>query len=268
MSTNLSSATSARGNRLFALGRAELTMLMRNRSALFSALVLPLGSLVIMYSFVPSTFTGEGQVRVDSRPVLVTGTIGMVLLFVVYSNLVGAFVARREGMVLKRLRTGSLTDGEILAGTALPAAAVAWAQCGLVIGLGIGVLGLVAPADPALLTIGILVGTLLVAALAACTANFTRSVEMAQLTTMPLLLVSVAGSGLAIPSAAIPSWLAEWCAYLPLTSAMDLVRAGWLGAPDGEAVWPAALPDLVGAGAWTVAAVWAARTRFRWEARK
>lgn len=97
MSTNLSSATSARGNRLFALGRAELTMLMRNRSALFSALVLPLGSLVIMYSFVPSTFTGEGQVRVDSRPVLVTGTIGMVLLFVVYSNLVGAFVARRKG---------------------------------------------------------------------------------------------------------------------------------------------------------------------------
>jgi len=50
------------------------------------------------------------------------------LLSAVYCNLVTALVARREQLVLKRLRTGESTDPEILTGTAAPAIAIAWAQ--------------------------------------------------------------------------------------------------------------------------------------------
>ncbi|MFI1657766.1 ABC transporter permease [Streptomyces sp. NPDC020472] len=258
----------SRRSRMGALGHIELIMLLRNRSALVSALVLPLGSLWLLHTVTPSTFAaGDGE-RVAAGPALATGTIGMVLLFVVYSTLVGAYVARREALVLKRLRTGALTDGEILVGTALPAAGVAWAQCALVIGVGMTMLDVRAPASPELLVVGVAVGTVLVAALAACSAVFTRTVEMAQLTTMPLILVSVAGSGLAMPLEAMPSWAAEACRFLPLTPVMEVVRLGWLGTDGGAAAWSAALPQLGGALLWTGAAVWGARIWFRWEPRR
>jgi ABC-2 type transport system permease protein len=47
------------------------------------------------------------------------------LLPVVFYNVVIALVARREELVLKRLRTGEVRDAEILAGTAAPAVALA-----------------------------------------------------------------------------------------------------------------------------------------------
>jgi ABC-2 type transport system permease protein len=54
--------------------------------------------------------------------------VAFALLSAVYYNLVTALVARREQLVLKRLRTGESTDPEILAGTAAPAIAIAWAE--------------------------------------------------------------------------------------------------------------------------------------------
>lgn len=260
------SALAERGGRMVALGRAEMMMLIRNRTALTSALALPLGSLWLMHSATPSSFSTTNGDKLEAAPVLATGTIGMVLLFVVYSTLVSAYVARREGLVLKRLRTGQLADGEVLAGTALPAVVVALLQCAIVIGVGMTVLHVRAPADPLLLAVGVLLGTVLVAALAALSSALTRTVEMAQLTTMPLLLASVAGSGLIMPLAAMPERLADVCRLLPLTPVMETVRIGWLGADDGT--WNAGLPHLAGAVLWTVIAVWAAARLFRWDPRK
>ncbi|MFB7982781.1 ABC transporter permease [Streptomyces vinaceus] len=264
-----------RGARMRALIQAEMIMLVRNRSALVAALILPLGSLWLLRSATPSSFDVGRDETVEAAGVLATGTIGMVFLFVVYSTLVNAYVARREGMVLKRLQTGELTDGEILTGTALPAAGLAWGQCAVVIGIGITVLDLPVPANAVVLLVGVLSGTVLAAALAACSSILTRTVEMAQLTTMPVLLASMAGSGLVFPLAAMPSWLADVCRLLPLTPAMEIVRIGWLGVEaagaggqTGDGLWSTALPQIGGAVLWSAAAVWAARRWFRWEARK
>ncbi|MGV9252861.1 ABC transporter permease [Streptomyces sp. NPDC003697] len=260
------SAFAERGGRVVALGRAEMMMLVRNRTALVSALALPLGSLWLMRSATPASFSSTNGDELEAAPVLATGTIGMVLLFVVYSTLVSAYVARREALVLKRLRTGQLADGEVLAGTALPAVVVALVQCALVIGVGMTVLHVRAPADPLLLATGVLLGTVMVAALAALSSALTRTVEMAQLTTMPLLLVSVAGSGLVMPLDVMPERLADICHLLPLTPVMETVQTGWLGADDGT--WKAGLPHLGGAVVWTVIAVWGAARLFRWDPRK
>lgn len=265
----------ARAARMTALGHTEMIMLARNRSALAAALVLPLGSLWLLHSATPSSFNVGRHETIEAGGVLATGTIGMVFLFVVYSTLVNAYVARREGMVLKRLRTGELTDGEILAGTALPAAGLALGQCAVVIGIGITVLDLQVPASAGVLLIGVLSGTVLAAALAACSSVLTRTVEMAQLTTMPVLLASMAGSGLVFPLGVMPSWLADLCRLLPLTPAMEIVRIGWLGvdsasvgSQEGTGVWSMALPQIGGAVLWTAAALWVAQRWFRWEPRK
>lgn len=112
--------------------------------------------------------------------------------------------------------------------------------------------------------LGVLVGIGLMAALAAATASYTRTVESAQITTMPLFLLSAMGSGLFVPLEALPDKVASVCELLPMTGIVTLVRAGWLG--------DAVTGDLLAAGlntlAWSVLAVFAVKRWFRWEPRR
>ncbi|WP_405615758.1 ABC transporter permease [Streptomyces sp. NBC_01508] len=254
--------TTTRTGRLGALARAELTLLVRNRTTLFVALFVPIGliaSVQVSLKNVDLDDTGMSVLEIA-----LTGGIGMVLLMVVYSNLTSAFTARREELVLKRLRTGEVSDPEILTGTALPAAMLAFAQCVLLVVVGVAFLDVSAPRRPELLVLGVLVGIGLMAALAAATASYTRTVESAQITTMPLFLLSAMGSGLFVPLEALPDKVASVCELLPMTGIVTLVRAGWLG--------DAVTGDLLAAGlntlAWSVLAVFAVKRWFRWEPRR
>ncbi|MFE0605955.1 ABC transporter permease [Streptomyces sp. NPDC058892] len=245
--------------RITALGRSELTLLVRNRAALGVALLMPL----LMVFVLRSSLTGvEGAAAVGEATL--TGGIGMVLLLVVYMNLVSAYVARREELVLKRLRTGEARDLEILAGTALPAACLALGQIAVLAVAGALALDVRMPQNPLLLVAAVFAGLLLLAALSAVTSSFTRTVETAGLTTLPLFLATVLGSGLFAPTDSLPDLAASLCELLPLSGVMVLVRAGWSGGAEGG--------DLLGAGlnvlAWIVISVFAVQRWFRWEPRR
>ncbi|MFF4020240.1 ABC transporter permease [Streptomyces sp. NPDC001843] len=248
--------------RLRALARAELTLLGRNRSAVATALLMP---LTLPLSVRPATDGLDLKAHgLTIGTVMITAAIGFTFLFAVYTTLVSAFVARREELVLKRLRTGELGDAEILAGTALPAVCVGLAQT-LVLAAGCAVLlHTGAPRAPYLAVLGVGLGMVLSAALAALTASFTRTPESAQVTALPLVMVSMTGSGMAVPTEVLPDRLADVCEFLPLSPAIRLVRAGWTG--DLSAY--AALGTLATALAWTVVAVFAVGRRFRWEPRR
>ncbi|WP_330174955.1 ABC transporter permease [Streptomyces sp. NBC_01498] len=260
--TGTATGTTTRAGRLGALGRAELTLFVRNRTMLFMALLMPVG--MILSTRVSLQNVDLGGTGFSIAEVALTGGVGMVLLLVVYMNLTSAYTARREELVLKRLRTGEVSDPEILAGTALPAASLALAQCVLLVAAGVVFLDVSAPQRPELLVLGVLAGTGLMTVLAAASAGFTRTVESAQITTLPMLLVSAMGSGLFIPLEALPDKVASVCELLPMTGIVTLVRTGWLG--------DAVTGDLVSAGlnalAWTVLAVFAVRKWFRWEPRR
>jgi ABC-2 type transport system permease protein len=250
------------GRRLRALARAELTLLVRNRGALVTALLVP---LVLPFSVRPAIdqmdLKAEG---LNAGTVLMTAGIGFAFLFAVYTALVSAFVARREELVLKRLRTGEVDDAEILTGTALPALCVGLAQCVVVCAGCAVLLDTGAPKAPYLTVLGVLAGLVLSAALAALTAAFTRTVESAQVTALPLVFVSMIGSGMAVPLELLPDRLATVCDLLPLSPAVRLVRGGWTGQLSGYEV----LEALVTALAWTLLAVFAVRRWFRWEPRR
>ncbi|WP_330335100.1 ABC transporter permease [Streptomyces sp. NBC_00536] len=250
------SALNLRPRRLVALGRSELTLLVRNRAALSVALLMP----VAMVFSLRSVLSANGAAAIGEATL--TGGIGMVLLLVVYMNLVSAYVARREELVLKRLRTGEAGDLEILAGTALPAAVLALAQIAVLAVAGSSVLHVRAPRDPAVLVLGVLAGIVLLAGLSALTSAFTRNVESAGLTTLPLLLVSLIGSGLFVPADSLPDGAAAAAELLPLSGVMALVRAGWLGG-EAELLVPA-----VTALAWIALTVFAVQRWFRWEPRR
>ncbi|MFF5898380.1 ABC transporter permease [Streptomyces argenteolus] len=253
--------TTATG-RLTALGRAELTLLVRNRTAVFVALLMPLLMIVAMKSSLEQVDLGGTGLSVGG--LALTGGLGIVLLQVVYMNLVASYVARREELVLKRLRTGEVSDREILTGTALPSVLLAFAQCALMVAVGGLAFDLGAPERPELLLGGLVLGAVLMSALAAATSALTRSVQTAQLTTLPLFMVSLLGSGLFLPLEIFPDLAASLCELLPLTGVMTLVRAGWLGPGAGDDVLGAALTAL----AWTVLAVFAVQRWFRWDPRR
>ncbi|MGK5643052.1 ABC transporter permease, partial [Streptomyces sp. URMC 126] len=100
--------------RLSALGRAELTLLFRNPAALIPALSLPALAAYVL-RLVALRVDGLAPERAGLTPdeATVTAAFGCVLLLAVHRNLVGAYVARREESVLKRLRAGEAGEGEV-----------------------------------------------------------------------------------------------------------------------------------------------------------
>ncbi|CAM5704229.1 ABC transporter permease [Streptomyces coeruleorubidus] len=249
-------------SRMTALARAEMTLLGRTKGALVAALFAP---LVLPVS--TSQLSKEmdlAEVGLNTGTLVLPASVGFSLLFAVYSVLVGALVVRREELVLKRLRTGELRDVEILAGSALPAVLTGLVQCLVLAVACSALLDLSAPSAPHLAVVGLLLGLVMCAALAAATASFTRTGESAQVTPMPLMIVSMMGSGMLFPLELLPDRVASVCELLPLTPVVTLVRGGWTG--DLSAY--EALGAVATAVAWIVIAVFAVRRWFRWEPRR
>ncbi|SOB82991.1 ABC transporter permease [Streptomyces sp. 1331.2] len=263
---------STTGRRLLALGRAETTLLLRNRTALFTALLLPLFLVASLHGTLAKQAENNPGLDVDS--LLVYGSVGMMLAFVVYYNLTAAYVARRGELVLKRLRTGEARDIEILLGTAVPSLTLGLLMAALIgIGGSVG-LHLSVPVNPVLMLLGLVLILATMIALAALSSAFTKTVESAGITTLPVMLVLQLGSGLFIPLEVMPDRLADVCRLLPTTPAFQLIRIGWFGT-DGSAAatgfagsWGTAAPHVVTAAIWLGLAVWGAVRYFRWEPRR
>src|SRR5664279_5755969 len=135
---------SGSARRIGALARAEALLLRRNPMALLTALGTPLIGVTLLNAFPPS-----GSVPLPGASVVVTVT-AFALLFPLYYNLVTTLVARREELVLKRLRSGECSDPEILIGAATPAMTIAWGQSVIGVVAATAVLGMALPVNPAL----------------------------------------------------------------------------------------------------------------------
>ncbi|MEU0408158.1 ABC transporter permease [Streptomyces griseorubiginosus] len=259
--TGRQGALTTPAGRLGALARAELTLLGRSRATLLMALLVPLVLPFSLRSVVDGMDVEE--VGLNAGLVLLPAAIGFALLFGVYSALVAVYATRREELVLKRLRTGELRDAEILCGTALPIAVTGVVQSLVLVAGSTVLLDLPAPRAPHLAVLGLLTGLVMCAALAAATATVTRTVESAQVTTLPFVLVSMILSGVTVPLELLPDRFASVCELLPLSPVITLIRGGWTGT---LSVYEA-LGALATALAWTVLAVFAVGRWFRWEPR-
>ncbi|MEU5631444.1 ABC transporter permease [Streptomyces rishiriensis] len=255
-------AVTTPARRMAALARAELTLLGRSRSTLLTAVLMPLALPVSLAPAIGGMHVQDAGLTAGL--VLLPAGIGFSLLFGVYSALTVIYTARREELVLKRLRTGELRDVEILCGSALPVLATGLVQSAVLVAGSTVLLDVPAPKAPLLAVLGLLFGLVMCAALAGVTAAATRTVESAQVTTAPMVLVSMACSGMAVPLELMPHGLASACALQPLSPVIALVRGGWTGALSAHD----ALGAVGTALAWTALAVFAVRRWFRWEPRR
>jgi ABC-2 type transport system permease protein len=266
-SDDLGSGGSAR-RRVLALASAEIRLLLRSRTAVVSSLLGP----VLLLGSVAAIDLSNG-LELDGRS-FVSSAIGVTLVLVLYYNLVTTFVARREELVLQRMRTGELTDGEMLLGTAVPTLLVTVVQV-LAVAVGVVALGRwSAPVDVVLPLLALLGGGALMVVLAAATTSFTRTVEAAQFTTLPLVLAATICSGLLVPLSGLPQPVAEVSRFLPLTPVVELSRLGLVGATwddhavDTAGAWAAAPAPLAVLAAWLVVGALVARRVFRWAPRR
>ncbi|NUW40115.1 ABC transporter permease [Nonomuraea rhodomycinica] len=236
-------ATYRLGTRLFWQDRALLL------SSVLTPVMIAIGLPLLMR-----------HLRADSTAVATAqfqGTLSIILSITAFMNVAVALSARRDQLVLKRLRATTLTDGRILAGqiaaTATQTVAVA-AVCTVAVHLAAGV---PYPANPLLYAAMVIAGSVVLATLgAAYTAAIPRA-ELAGAACMPVFLLSGIAAGAMGPiREVLPSWLGSVLDLLPTTAVVDAVRTG-----------AAARPALLLA-VWGVAGVVAIRFWFRWEPRR
>ncbi|MCK9795288.1 ABC transporter permease [Isoptericola sp. 4D.3] len=264
-------ATTRNGlRRVGVLARAELRLLVRNRTALFNALALP---PLTMALFTAAGGVGDAADDVVG-PVLLNVLTLMSLTFVVYYNLTVAYVARREELVLKRYLVGESSRAEILAGAAVPAVVVALAQA--VLGVVAVSVFLEPPAfvNPLLMVLAVVGGSVMLTALAAATSGLSRTVESAQLTTLPLLFVALPFAGIFGGPGSSSGVFDTISTFTPLRPITDLMMLGASGIDgDGQALTfvetlAAARVPLGVLIVWTFVGVLAARRWMRWEPRR
>ncbi|GAB3360895.1 ABC transporter permease [Modestobacter lapidis] len=261
----------SRARRTLALAGAETRLFLRNRTAVVNSVVLPL----LLVAAVPTLGIGSGAGDADDiGGRLVVTAVGVTLVYLTYYNLLTTFVARREELVLQRMRTGELTGPEVVLGTAAPTLLISVGQVA-VVAVGMTVLGQApSPVDAVLPLVALAGGAALMLLLAAASTAFTRSAESAQITALPLLVASSALSGLLFPLAVLPGPLATAARLLPVSPVVELARLGLLGRTwDGRevdlaGVWAAAPLPLALLAGWLIVGGWAARRWFRWAPRR
>ncbi len=247
------------------LGLAQSNVLLMRRSMLTVVYAVAVPLLVLGLLVIVPEKSGEAGAGPLSLVLL------MALLFPVYYNLLSMFVTRRDELVLKRLRSGEATDGEIIVSMALPGVALVFIVAVIAVVVA-GLLGFDLPLNPILLVLGLLLTCVTFAALALWTAAWTRNAEAAQLTSLPILLLSTVGSTRAV----FPERAQQWLDLLPGAALEDLVRVAWFGLEPGvagtaaitwSATWGEALPALGCLLGWTIIGTLLARRSMTWEPR-
>ncbi len=246
-------------SRFLALAATELRLLMRNRTAAVTAVIMPsLLSCFWLFAFhAHTTRQWAGVIAVQ---------LGVVLAFGVYVTATNTMVARRHGLVLKRLRTSGISQPALLLGTIAPALVCGAGQL-VILAVVDAIAGAPAPADPLSLAVAALLGLALCTAAAIATTVLTPSPERAQITTMPLAFVLLGG---AIALTQINSEaLRQSLVAIPGTAIAQLSRLAFAGGAMGSSVGglPAGLPALAALIAWTAVFAALARNRFRWDQR-
>jgi ABC-2 type transport system permease protein len=232
--------------RVLTLASAEGRLIWRNKLVCATALLLPLGLGALIAT--------DGQPGAWGDVVAMQFTL--LLLFCIYSTATTSLAARRRQLVLKRLRSGELSDAEILGGLLAPLFALALLQA-VVLGACAVAFGAPLPNRPLMLLPALVFGGLMSAGMALATAAFTASAELAQVTVTPFFFAALAGAAWVLSTDSVTVLMQA----TPGGALADLVRQGW---EDGGSPW-VAIAFLL---AWTAVGAAIAKRWFRWEPRR
>ncbi|WP_336210428.1 ABC transporter permease [Nonomuraea sp. LPB2021202275-12-8] len=236
---------------LTATYRLGTRLFWRDRVMLFASVLTPVGLAVGLPVLM-------GNVHPDGAEAATTifhGMLAILLSITAFMNIVAALTSRRDLLVLKRLRTSTLTDGQILAGQI---ASTVTQTVALIVASTLAVWLLAdvpLPASPLLYAAAVVAGSAVMALLGAAYTAAVPRAELAAAFTMPVFLLAGVGAG-AMGPIPLPSFVQSALDLLPTTAVVDAVRTG-------EMLLPA-----VNLAVWAVIGAVALRLWFRWEPRR
>lgn len=248
----------------------------RNRRSTFIGFLLP----VLLNLVVAAPLRGQQIAGVSAAAYSTVGFIGFALV-TSFINLLNGVVARRDDLVLKRLRGTEVPPTAIFAGQFGAAGAVVLLQVLVLGGLSVAWFDAPLPADPLLFLLALTGGFLLFAVLAVALSGLTPSAEAAPMIATPVLLICMFGSGVVAPLSSMPHWLQGPAHAVPLAPVVETLRTAWFGRAFGPESWTGAAlppldllhgwqhaaPALLVIAAWTAGAAVLGRRLFRWEPR-
>ncbi|RKE20740.1 ABC transporter permease [Streptomyces sp. TLI_171] len=249
----------------------------RNRRSTFIGFLLP----VLLNLVIAAPLRQQRIGGVNAAGYVAVGLLGLALV-TSFVNLLNSVVARREELVLKRLRGTECPPSAVFAGQLGAGGVVVLIQALVLGGVAVGWFGAPLPADPALLLLTLLGGYLLFSVLAVALSGLTPSTESAPLVATPVLVLCMFGAGVFTPVAGLPHWLQGPAGALPLAPVIRGLRTAWFGRGFGPETWTggplptldllhgwaSAGPSLLLVAAWLAAATMLARRLLRWEPRR
>jgi ABC-2 type transport system permease protein len=255
------------------LARMEFTLFVRYKTALMY-LALPLILFVPLLSMPSVPVFGDYTTRDLSLAAALVG-IGLMLGIGHPSNV---FSARRESLVLKRLRVSGVPQTAIFGGVTLVVVLFSLALVALVVGAIAALEGTV-PADPVLLLVAVLLSAIAMTLVGLLITPLVRSAESAQMFSVVPMMALLLTGGVFFPLDLMPDPVRVVVQFLPVAPAAEMAQAAYtghdvFGGYEGAevlgtaALWTNALPSVGVLVAWIVILALLVRRYFRWDPRQ
>lgn len=233
-----------------AIALSELTQFFRNRLVAATAVLVPLFFAVVL---IATRDNFGGSAVVAALVTIVVPAMGM------YITATTTLASRRQTLFLKRLRSTAAGDAGIVAGILVPLVVINVVQLAVIL----AALALIdqMPANFVGLVLCVVTIEALFLGLAVATSGFTNSPDHAQVTSLPVFIITVG--------------VAMWIAFtgtedllmvkrlIPGGALTELVIASWNGI-EPASMFALLLPTL----AWVFVAFVVASQLFRWEPRR
>ncbi|MFJ2029151.1 ABC transporter permease [Streptosporangium sp. NPDC087985] len=237
----------------------------RDRTTLTTSVALFLGLGIGLPFMMDRLRPGNPQFVLDQH----LGVLAMVLLIATFSQIAITLSARRDQLVLKRLRTTGLSDRAILGGE-IGNLVLQSTLLTVVISVALYALtSLPVPRDPLLFLVAVVAGATVLCLLGAALTAIVPRTEIAPVMTMPFFLLAGIGAGGFGPVLdVLPGWVGTVLGLLPTGSIVEAAKVAY--AADGTLAGDlraAAVPALRLA-VWAAIGLVALMRWFRWETRK
>jgi ABC-2 type transport system permease protein len=242
----------------------DLRAFVRNRQSQFFTLALPVLFLVIF----ASVFGGSGQTtsvtggRISTSVFYVPGIIALGVIAACFGNLVASVVTQRERGVLKARRATPVPAGAIIGSRLLTSTVIAVVMAALLLVIGWAAYSAHVPGRTALaLLVTVVIGAASFCCLGFGLASLVHDEDAAVPTTQALVLPLYFISGVFVPVAALPHWLADIGGVFPVRHLADALLVAYN--PHTTGLGFAGL-DLLVVAAWGVGGLLIALRKFSW----
>jgi ABC-2 type transport system permease protein len=240
------------------MARLDQKLFWRNRALVAPTFLVPLALCASVPFTVPAGTSWDG---VPYRGYFVTAMVAMIAVYSTFTTIAVTLTARRDTLVLKRLRGTQLSGRAILGGSVLSSYVLSGLQVALLLGVGHFALGVTWPARWWLLVVMLGYGTAVFAVLAIAYTAVIPNAESAQVLCIPVLFLCFGCSGIFLPLSAFPRWLSIIAEGLPVTALADGIRMAFFDTVGTDSLGR----DLAVLGVWWAVGMISARRFFRWE---